>query len=195
MSDKEINPAFLKPSHDDLKLLSECLEVSHNSPSGLIWKNRPLHHFKHSQSMNVWNSQHSGKPAGTIRTTKSRHKVRKDWVMKFKGSFLVCARVIWSITNGQIPEGLLVDHENCEPLDNRIENLRLVTYSQNRCNSPKRGGCSSDLKGASFSNGRWISSICLDGKKVSLGSFDNEEDAHLAYAAASKKLHGEFSKV
>ena len=40
-------------------------------------------------------------------------------------------RVIWEMFNGEIPEGMEIDHINCDKHDNRIENLQLVTRKQN----------------------------------------------------------------
>lgn len=38
---------------------------------------------------------------------------------------------------GQIPQGYEVDHINRNPSDNRMENLRIVTHSENQRNTPK----------------------------------------------------------
>ncbi len=40
-------------------------------------------------------------------------------------------RVIWEAVKGVIPEGFVVDHINSNRLDNRIENLQLLTPTQN----------------------------------------------------------------
>ena len=40
-------------------------------------------------------------------------------------------RIIWEMFNGAIPKGLNIDHINGKRDDNRIENLQLVTQTQN----------------------------------------------------------------
>lgn len=40
--------------------------------------------------------------------------------------------LVWSAFNGQeVPEGMIIDHINCDRTDNRIENLQCITYSEN----------------------------------------------------------------
>lgn len=43
-------------------------------------------------------------------------------------------RLIWIYHNGAIPSGLLIDHIDKDKLNNRIENLRLVTPAENQRN-------------------------------------------------------------
>lgn len=45
--------------------------------------------------------------------------------------------IVWEGFNGRIPDGYMVDHINRNKQDNRIENLRLVTRSQNVHNSKR----------------------------------------------------------
>jgi len=47
-------------------------------------------------------------------------------------------RLIYIYHNGEIPDGFEIDHINNLRYDNRIENLRLLTHSQNCKNRPKR---------------------------------------------------------
>ena len=50
------------------------------------------------------------------------------------GKSKLAHRVMWEVFNGKIPEGMEIDHINTDRLDNRIDNLRLVTPSENKNN-------------------------------------------------------------
>lgn len=87
-----------------------------------------------------------------------------------------------------------VDHRNRDSLDNRRENLRLATVSQNIANGLSRGG-SSKFKGVSLTRGRWRASLRKNYKTIFLGSFTIEEEAARAHDEAARRLHGEFARV
>lgn len=48
-------------------------------------------------------------------------------------------RLIWEAFNGEIPEGMQIDHINNDRTDNRLENLQLVTCSENNRLKYERG--------------------------------------------------------
>lgn len=95
----------------------------------------------------------------------------------------------------------LVDHINGNVLDNRRENLRLATNSQNAMNRSKpsfqQGGraTNSQFKGVTRSKtaGRWQARIGANGKIFYLGQFDDEHAAGHAYNCAAIRLHKEFA--
>ena len=95
-----------------------------------------------------------------------------------------------------IPKEYVVDHVNGNTLDNRRENLRLATSSENNANRKSKGGTSL-YKGVSKDNSRdkWISSIQVNHKTKHIGRFDDEIDAAKAYDMACYKYYGEFAKL
>lgn len=91
------------------------------------------------------------------------------------------------------PPHLTVDHINRDKLDNRRENLRLATRSQNQANHAKRSDSSMDYKGVTFRKGRYDARIKYGDKRISLGRFDDPEEAAYAYDTAARLLYWEFA--
>ncbi len=96
----------------------------------------------------------------------------------------LCHRLIWVYHNGDIPEGLQIDHINGIRDDNKIDNLRLVTNQENAFNNHI-------VKGYSWEKdrGKYRASIMLNNKKKTLGFFDNKDSARMAYLNAKKNFH------
>lgn len=97
----------------------------------------------------------------------------------------------------ETPKGFHTDHINGNSLDNRRENLRVCSASQNCMNSKKNKKASSKYKGVSFfkRDQNWMASITLNRKDIYLGYFDREEDAAQAYNFAAMKHFGEYARL
>lgn len=93
------------------------------------------------------------------------------------------------------PDGVFVDHINGDGLDNRRENLRLVTRQQNMANSRKRHVGQSKYKGVSQARNspRWRACIVVNKKQIHIGTFDDELDAARAYDRKAVELYGEHA--
>ena len=78
---------------------------------------------------------------------------------------------------GEPPVDHIIDHIDNNGINNRRENLRFATSSQNSQNRAKKEGTSSKYIGVALNNKKWLSKF----SKVYLGSFDNEEDAGRIY--------------
>jgi hypothetical protein len=88
-----------------------------------------------------------------------------------------------------------VDHINGNTLDNRRCNLRPATHAQNIRNSARKGNSGYRFKGVYLSGKRWHIRITVDGRQVSHGPYQSEEDAARAYDAAARTHYGEFARL
>ena len=87
------------------------------------------------------------------------------------------------------------DHKNRNTLDNRRENLRPATPSNNAQNRTKQKNNTSGIIGISWNKRQqqWVARIGVNGTKKNLGSFANKTDAIRARLKAEKEYHGEFA--
>ena len=93
------------------------------------------------------------------------------------------------------PPHLFVDHIDNNGLNNRRSNLRLCTQQQNIYNQRPRQGFTSRYKGVCRykKTKKYRSAIKTNGKSLSLGYFDDEIAAAIAYDKAAKELFKEFA--
>jgi hypothetical protein len=80
-------------------------------------------------------------------------------------------------------EKMEVDHINHDKTDNRLENLRWLTRSQNNRYQKKRDGKTSQYIGVSKINNKkpWRTHCKINGKVINIGHFATEEEAGRAY--------------
>ena len=143
--------------------IADILVIDEQSPSG-------LRYIK------------SGKFAGTKRKSGS-------WQIFYKKKHYLAHRVIWFLHSGNDPLEQEIDHIDRNPSNNRLDNLRLATRSQNctnkiTCSASGYRGVKKHHKGK-----RW--QACIQRKH--LGYFSTKEEAALAFDKAAKKLYGEFA--
>lgn len=99
-------------------------------------------------------------------------------------------RVIWFYHTGEWPEGE-IDHINGVPADNRIENLRVVTSTQNSKNIRRRRDNLSGITGVSWNplTKTWRVRISDNRKQIEVGSFADKASAVAARKAAEEKFN------
>jgi hypothetical protein len=129
-----------------------------------------------------------GAVAGSLNT------VRGYWRIRLYGKSYPRHRIVFLYHHGYLPK--YVDHMNLDKQDDRIENLREATASQNGANAGIRCNNTSGYKGVSWSKpkDKWRAYIRHNFKRIHLGFFDKAEDAHEAYCKAANRIFGEFAK-
>lgn len=95
------------------------------------------------------------------------------------------------------PPGLDIDHRNRNGLDNRKENLRAATRTQNMQNQRRHRNSRYPYKGiARDKSGRyWRAAIYVNGRRKDIGRFATPEEAARAYDEAAVRYFGEFART
>ena len=164
-----------------LERINQCLEVSTESPSGLVWKYR-------EELPPGMNKRFAGKRAGCVRISDGYGY----WVVRIEDRLYRAHRIIYALIHGKDPLDRLVDHIDGNGLNNVEGNLRIATHVQNSCNSKKPSSNTKGFKGVFPRKDRWRAKVTFKGKPYLFGSHATPEEAHAAYVVGSKQLHGEF---
>lgn len=102
-------------------------------------------------------------------------------------------RVVFLMKNGYLPE--IVDHIDGNKTNNRIENLREATKSQNAQNKKMHKNNKSGIKGVHLNKAKkWVAQLRINNQVTYLGSFDDIKLAENAVKVARSKNHGVFCK-
>lgn len=131
--------------------------------------------------------RYRGSPAGT--------KSHDRYTIQVEGCRQETSVLAWLHYYGEWPKGE-IDHINLDKGDDRIENLRDATISQNEMNKGIRKDNTSGFKGVAFDSrsGKYIAKINVRGEKYPLGYFREAEHAGAAYRIAASVIHGEFAR-
>lgn len=112
------------------------------------------------------------------------------WAIKVKQVKYLAHRLIWIYVYGSIDKDLVIDHIDGNKLNNKIENLRLVTNRENLHNSHRhRAG---KLAGTSYHKRakKWSAQIYVNSKLFHIGDYRTEIEAHMAYLQVRKEWVG-----
>ena len=103
-------------------------------------------------------------------------------------------RLIFLMHYGYLPE--LLDHIDGNKLNNRIENLRSATNSENSRNSKIRKNNTSGIKGVTWdiSSKKWKAQIRDEKKYKCIGRYKTIEEAAEAIKKTREELHGEYAR-
>jgi hypothetical protein len=147
----------------------------------LTWNKRPQKHFSTLKSWATTNARLAGTVAGGV---------NQDGYLRVRindGRFMV-HRICWKMSTGEDPHSE-IDHKDGNPANNRLENLRVVTRTQQVWNSGPRKDNTSGRRGVQpDGRGKWKVEI----GELYVGRFTTIREASHAYETAARNQRGEF---
>lgn len=162
-------------------------QVLHYEPStgAFTWRPRPLEEFPRKEDFSRWNKMYAGKTAGS--------RDRFGYVRipsKLLGGSFYAHRLAWAYVTGAWPANT-VDHIDCDPGNNRWNNLRDVSQHMNKQNTRKaRVDNRLGLLGVvQRGPGKFVAYIGVGGRSKQVGRFSTPEAAHEAYVLAKRQHH------
>jgi hypothetical protein len=115
------------------------------------------------------------------------------WVIQINGKKYKRGHLVYFLTHGEWPKPCL-DHINGNSLDDRPENLRKATITENAWNHKNRKRRIDLPMGVRVNcSGRFSARIAYKGKQIHLGAFDTPQDASNIYQLKRKELYGQFA--
>lgn len=109
------------------------------------------------------------------------------------GKMYAAHRLAFLYMTGKFPDQL-TDHVNCKKTDNRWNNLRPATPSQNCHNARRYKNNTSGFKGVSFHHGKWNGRVKKNGITHDCGHHQSPEKANQAVISKRNELHGVYAR-
>lgn len=135
----------------------------------------------------TWLTGHGGRKIGSRVGTLTNGTIRVR--LDKKDCALTC--LIWIYMTGSKPaKGYEIDHIDRNPSNNRWNNLRLLTRSQNQANTNTYKNNSTGIRGVHLTKWGYRAVISLAGKNRHIGFFQTAEEASKAYQARRLEFHG-----
>lgn len=169
------------PSQDIIKSV-----LDYNPETGIFtWKERKVTHYQ----IICFNKRFAKKEAGCINN-------KGYVVIGLVGKEYYAHCLAWIYMTGKSPTED-IDHRDLNTSNNKWDNLRIGTRSQNHANKHISPYNTSGYKGVSLfrRDGTWRAQIQVRGENVHLGYYDTPEEAHAVYCKAAKKYFGEYARV
>lgn len=172
-------------THNNIPICDLRAAVDFDPVAGtFVWRTR-------SDVRNRVNVRFAGKPAFTINSAGYRAGT-------INGVRILAHRALWALVHGVWPNSD-IDHINGVRSDNRLENLRLVSFAENHRNAAMKCNNTSGYNGVTFiaKTGKWRSRAKVDGKQTHIGVYNCITAAAVARKVADVSLgfHANHGRV
>lgn len=151
-----------------------------------------IFHYEPATRFLIWLINRRGHALKGRRAGTQSHGGR--WYVAIDGSKFSVSRIAWAIMTGAWPERE-IDHRDLDASNDRWDNLREATHSQQSANQRRRCTNNSGYKGVSLHRQSGLWRARLGANSESLGYFKTPEEAHAAYVAAAVARYGEFARA
>ena len=144
--------------------------------------------FEYKNGNLIWKVKNTkGKVAGALRPT--------GYVsIEINSKPIMAHCLVWIMHNGSF-DGY-IDHIDGNRSNNKIENLRVVTWTQNQWNRKISNNNKIGIKGVRIrkDSNKYEARITVNKKRIVLGSYKDLELAELVMIMAREKYHGVYAK-
>jgi hypothetical protein len=146
--------------------------------------------FDYKDGQLIWvNDRKANKVSGQVAGTVSKDRYVQ---IKINNRLYKAHRLIFLWHKGYLPA--VIDHIDRDPLNNKIDNLRECTVSENTCNSKRYSTNTSGFKGVSWNTqmNKWKAEVTVNGVRHFGGYYDTPEEANEVTTELRERLHGDF---
>jgi hypothetical protein len=144
----------------------------------------------------TWKVERRGRPYGHMPIGTVAGSIYADGyrVITIDGERYNASRLAFALMMGRWPENE-IDHDNRIRDDDRWDNLRDATMSQNSANRDANSNNKLGIKGVCFeaARNRYKATIEVGGRSINLGRFKTAAEARAAYLTAAQRYFGEFA--
>jgi len=131
-----------------------------------------------------------------ISTSCLQKVIRHNWYLDTNGypmTYTGRSKTLHKNLLGKQEKGYVIDHINRNKLDNRLENLRIITCKENSYNRSKNKSSNNTYKGVYKRGNKFVASITKDNIRKEITGFETEEEAAKVYDMMAQELFGEFA--
>ena len=123
-------------------------------------------------------------------------QTRRYAAKRHLSKLILMHNVVYKWEYGKIPKGYTVDHKNGSGFDNRLQNLRLATQTQQNFNTGPRSSNTSGYRGVFWHIGakKWMVQLRKNNEYYYGGVFKKKKDAIRVAAELYQELAGEFAR-